>query len=119
MTDGEPASGRGDEDTSWLLELPDHLDTSPLCPRHPRNQRTQGNGSCPMHGSNEMPAEGRTLQGDAAVPKGLEKDLAFDFGPPNHHAGSKMCPAHAIYGPNGVCVWHGRGGYEASPGARL
>ena len=41
-------------DEEMVRELPDHLPTSPLCPKHPKNKRTRGRGRCPMHGRNRM-----------------------------------------------------------------
>lgn len=32
------------------LNVPEHLPNSPLCPKHPKNHRTRGNGVCVYHG---------------------------------------------------------------------
>lgn len=36
----------------FVMEIPDHLANSPLCPRHPKN-KSGGKGTCPMHGRRE------------------------------------------------------------------
>ena len=37
------------------VDVPDHLPTSPLCPRHPKH-KLRGRGVCPMHGRNNSMA---------------------------------------------------------------
>ena len=38
---------------SFELNVPDHLPSSPLCPKHPKHHRTGGKGVCPYHGRNK------------------------------------------------------------------
>ena len=43
---------------SFELNVPDHLPSSPLCPKHPKHHRTGGKGVCPYHGRNKaLPLE--------------------------------------------------------------
>lgn len=39
---------------SFELNVPDHLPSSPLCPKHPKHHRTRGKGVCPYHGRNKV-----------------------------------------------------------------
>ena len=45
----EPMTDRVD----YVSELPDHLPTSPLCPRNPKH-KSKGRGSCPVHGGGPL-----------------------------------------------------------------
>ena len=47
----EAALEEQDDITQVEVDVPDHLPTSPLCPRHPKH-KTKGKGICPMHGRN-------------------------------------------------------------------
>ncbi|KAI4156353.1 MAG: hypothetical protein LQ340_000340 [Diploschistes diacapsis] len=40
-----------DEEAEKYIHVPEHLPTSPLCPRHPKH-KSKGTGVCPYHGRN-------------------------------------------------------------------
>lgn len=42
-----------DAQYTFELDVPDHLPSSPLCPKHPKHHRTGGKGVCPYHGRNK------------------------------------------------------------------
>ena len=43
-------------------DIPDHLPSSPLCPRHPKH-KSGGKGTCPMHGKNKSLSQGSSASG--------------------------------------------------------
>ena len=47
---GDPAVVNG-----FLQDIPDHLPSSPLCPKNPKHT-SGGTGTCPMHGRNRSPS---------------------------------------------------------------
>lgn len=112
--------------SAYLLDIPDHLRSSPLCPLHPKNQ-SKRRGDCPLHGrssiaadSDESPASIRAIDrhhsethDEGATP--IEKQVnQFKLKMPVHSAYSLECPANPNHpSGKGICILHGRGHGDA------
>lgn len=68
-------------DEGPFLDIPDHLPTSPLCPRHPKH-KSGGKGVCPMHGQAETPQNSTDslahYETGQRSPQGLAEFLALN-----------------------------------------
>lgn len=64
-----PQSGK-----EFVSQIPDHLPTSPICPKHPKN-KSQGRGRCPIHGRNRTSED--SLSEEEDPPMQRKKDLGL------------------------------------------
>lgn len=125
------------EDAVVESNIPDHFQTSPLCPLNPKHKFGGGNW-CPLHGgpqpttSEQAKASINRFLGPSTAPVGragmMQDDtMGFNEGwqegldefklQPRgwHPRNSPSCPNNPRYGGRGVCVYHGRGLHDRLP----
>lgn len=109
--------------TAFLVDIPDHLRSSPLCPLHPK-YKFKDRGYCALHGGASLADESDeshaanddldqaiTDNDEVVTPGPTSEGDKFNLKMPVHSRNSPECPANPkhVSGGKGVCIVHGRG----------